>query len=484
MFFLYRSPLLQRTAPKLCRMPCRLIPKWYGFIYVGKLPKNNAVHFTLKILTSQLKTDKMKMKNGVEIDLERNIANRGDYMKVTKKICGLFFCIVVAACVFAGCKSRTASSDDTAKTNEQKTSVDDKDNQDKNDDENVNAENGEDGENGNDGKKGKTIALAMPTRAANRWTIDSENMQKELEERGYTVKTEFADDDPKKQVKQIEQFIADQVDCIVVTAVDSDGLTDVAKSAEKAHIPVIAYDRLLMDTDAVSFYATFDNKGIGTMIGQAIIEKEKLDDLGDGEYKTIEFFMGSADDNNAVFIYNGLMEALQPYLDDGRLLCKSGRTSFEDTCITKWSQDTAQQWCTNYLSSYYTDEDLDICATAFDGFAYGCKAALLAAGYTDENWPVITGQDCEITACKNILDGTQDFSICKDTRVLAQKCAVMVDAVLHGIEPEINDTEQYNNHVMNVPTYMCKPVLVDKDNLKEVIIDGGYYTESEINEAQ
>ena len=261
-------------------------------------------------------------------------------------------------------------------------------------------------------------------------------------------------------------------------------MKDVAKSAEKAGIPVIAYDRLLMDTDAVSFYATFDNKGIGTMIGQAIIEKEKLDDLEDGEYKTVEFFMGAANDNNAHFIYNGLMEALQPYLDDGRLLCKSGRTAFEDTCIASWSQDTAQQWCTNYLNSYYTDEDLDICATAFDGLAYGCKAALLAAGYTDENWPVITGQDCERLACKNILDGTQTLSVCKDSRVLAQKCAVLVDSVLQGTPPEINDTEQYNNNVMNVPTYMCTPVLVDKDNLKEVIIDGGFYTESEINEAQ
>lgn len=400
-------------------------------------------------------------------------------MKVTKKICGLLLCFVLAVCVMAGCRSEQTASDDASKTDGEQTVNDDTKAQDE-----TGTDDGKDSEGESDEKQGQTIALAMPTQSATRWTIDAENMQKELEGKGYTVKSAFADDDPKKQIEQIQQFIADKVDCIVITAVDSGALSDVVKSAEKAGIPVIAYDRLLMDTDAVSFYATFDNKGIGIMIGQAIIEKEKLDDLKDGEYKTIEFFMGSADDNNSIFIYNGLMEALQPYLDDGRLLCKSGRISFEDTCITRWSQDTAKQWCANYLSSYYADEDLDICATAFDGLAYGCKAALLAAGYTDENWPYITGQDCERLACKNILDGTQGMSVCKDNRVLAQKCAIMVDAVLHGTEPEINDTEQYNNNVMNVPSYLCKPVLVDKDNLKEVIIDGEYYTESEIDEAQ
>ena len=99
-----------------------------------------------------------------------------------------------------------------------------------------------------------------------------------------------------------------------------------------------------------------------------------------------------------------------------------------------------------------------------------------AAGYTASNWPVISGQDCELDACKNILDGTQSFSIYKDSRVLAQKCAAMVEAVLNGTEAEINDTEQYDNNKLIVPAYLCTPQAVDKDNLKEVLVDGGYYT--------
>lgn len=331
---------------------------------------------------------------------------------------------------------------------------------------------------------GRKIALAMPSQSVKRWMDDAENMKKELEAKGYSVEVQFAGDNPHQQAAQIESFVREKADCIVVVPVDSKELTAVAQEAKEADIPVISYDRLLMDTDAVYYYATFDNKGIGRMIGQTIEEKAGLEDLADDEYKTIEFFMGCPDDNNSYLIYDGLMEVLQPYLDNGKLVCKSGRTSFEDTSISRWSQETAQEWCKNYLAGYYTDEELDICATAFDGFAYGCKEALQAAGYIEENWPIISGQDCETTACRNILDGTQTFSVYKDTRLLAQKCVSMIESVISETEPEINDTEQYDNHVLTVPSYLCTPVAVDKDNLKEVLIDSGYYTQDQIDAAE
>lgn len=330
---------------------------------------------------------------------------------------------------------------------------------------------------------GKTVAIAMPTQSSERWINDGANMKSQLEALGYEVLLQYAEDDVQAQVSQIENFVAQQVDCIVIAAVDSGALTTVEASAKAAGIPIIAYDRLLMDTDAVSYYATFDNKGVGTAIGNEIVAQAKLDEVkAAGESLTVEFFMGSPDDNNALFLYNGLMEVLQPYLDDGTLVCKSGRTTFEDTCILRWSQETAQQWCENYLASFYADEDLDICATAFDGFAYGCRAALENAGYTAENWPIISGQDAELMACKNILNGTQTFSIYKDTRLLAEKCVTMIEAVLNGAEPEINDTEQYNNGVITVPSYLCTPVAVNADNLNEIIVGGGYYTEEQLAE--
>ncbi len=327
---------------------------------------------------------------------------------------------------------------------------------------------------------GKSVGVAMPTQSSERWINDGANMKKELEALGYTVDLQYAEDDVQAQVSQIENMIASGVSCLVIAAIDSSALVNVEAQAAQAGIPIIAYDRLLMDTDAVSYYATFDNKGVGTAIGESIKAGADLDNHK-GEGLTVEFLMGSPDDNNALFLYNGLMEVLQPYLDDGTLVCKSGRTSFEDTCILRWSQETAQQNMENYLTGFYADQKLDIVASAFDGFAYGAKAALEGAGYTAEDWPLITGQDCELMAVKNIAAGSQYSSIYKDTRLLAAKCVTMVQAVLEGAEPEINDTTQYNNGKIVVPSYLCTPQNVTKENYEEVIIGGGYYTADQIN---
>ena len=326
---------------------------------------------------------------------------------------------------------------------------------------------------------GKKVAVAMPTQSSERWMHDGANMKEQLEKLGYEVDLQYAEDDVQAQVSQIENMIAAGANCLVIAAIDSDALVNVEAQAKEAGIPVIAYDRLLMNTDAVSYYATFDNKGVGTKIGEYIVQHcgATKDDP-----KTIELFMGSPDDNNAHMLYAGLMEQIQPLLDDGSLICKSGQIAFEDNNTLRWDQQTAMKRCEDLLTRYYADEDLDICACAYDGLSYGCMSALEGAGYTDANWPLITGQDAELMATKHIISGKQTMSIYKDTRLLASKCVTMVQAVLEGAEPEINDTEQYNNGKIVVPSYLCEPVPVDKDNYKEVIIGGGYYTEEQLAE--
>ena len=328
--------------------------------------------------------------------------------------------------------------------------------------------------------EGGKIVVAMPTQSSERWIKDGQNMKEQLEALGYEVDLQYAEDDVQTQVSQIENMIASGAQCLVIASIDSSALVNVEAQAKEKNIPIIAYDRLLMDTDAVSYYASFDNKGVGVAIADYIVKAKDLEAAKEaGESYTIEFFMGSPDDNNAVLLHEGVMEVLQPYLDAGTLVCKTGRTSFKDTCILRWSQETAQQWCENYLTGYYADEDLDIACTAFDGFAYGVKAALQGAGYTAENWPLVTGQDAELMACKNILDGTQTATIFKDTGLLAGKCVTMVEAVMKGTEPEINDTETYDNGKLVVPSYLCTPVAVDKDTLKEVVVDGANYYKAE-----
>ena len=330
--------------------------------------------------------------------------------------------------------------------------------------------------------EGKTIGVAMPTQSSERWIKDGDNMKTKLEALGYTVDLQYAEDDVQQQVSQIENMLASGVSCLVVAAIDSSALVNPLGMAKAAGIPVVAYDRLLMDTDAVSYYATFDNKGVGTEIAKYV--EEKLDLANATEPLNFEMFMGSPDDNNAHMLYAGIMEVIQPYIDNGTLVCRSGQLDFDQNNTLRWDQQTAMKRAEDILTAHYADAKLDLAFSAYDGLSYGVKAALEGAGYAvgSDDWPLITGQDAELMAVKNIIAGSQGMSIAKDTRILADKCVTMVQAVLEGGEPEINDTTTYDNGALVVPSYLCTPVPVDVDNYKEILVDTEYYTEAEINE--
>lgn len=377
------------------------------------------------------------------------------------KSLGIFLCIILFAITLIGCTPK----ENTDATTQTETTA--------------NKEPSQTGTESN----GKKVAVAMPTQSSQRWIQDGDNMKTQLEALGYEVDLQYAEDDVQAQVSQIENMVNNGANCLVVAAVDSSALVNALAEAKNNDIPVIAYDRLLMDTDAVSYYATFDNEGIGVAIGEYIEEKMDLANAEtEGKSYNIEFFMGSPDDNNAVFLDRGIHSVLDKYLESGVLVCQSGQTDFQQTNTLRWSQETAQKRCEDILSGFYADgEHLDIVASAFDGLSYGCSAALTGAGYeVGDAWPLITGQDAELMAVKNIIAGTQSMSIFKDTRILAEKCVTMVQAVLEGTEPEINDTETYNNNVVTVPSYLCTPVPVDVDNYKSELIDSGYYSEENL----
>ncbi len=327
----------------------------------------------------------------------------------------------------------------------------------------------------------KKVGVLMPTKADERWEYDAENIQKALEQDGYQVEVRFAENNPYTQINQIAELLEENVDCLVVSSVESEKLQEVLEKAKEKKVAVIAYDRMLMGTDAVSYYATFDNKNIGISIGTYIKEKENLEQLRkEGKHRTIEFFMGSPDDNNAKLVYQGVMEVLDEYLEDGTLVCVSGKTKFEDTYIMRWSKTLAEKNASQILNNDYKEQKLDIACCANDAICSGVIASMEKEGYSKEDWPLITGQDAGVEAVKNIISGKQSMSVYKDTRVLADKCTTMVKAVLEGIVPEINNAEGYDNGEMMVPSYLCTSVVVDKENYKEILVDGGYYTESQL----
>lgn len=324
------------------------------------------------------------------------------------------------------------------------------------------------------------IGVAMPTQSLQRWNQDGANMKAQLEAAGYTVDLQYADNDVAKQVSQLENMIANQVDALVVASIDGGALGTVLADAKAANIPVIAYDRLIMQSDAVSYYATFDNYMVGTIQGKYVEDKLAL--ATTDKTFNIEFVGGSPDDNNARYFFQGAFDVLKPYIDAGKLVVPSGQIEFESIATPSWSTEKAQQRMDNLISAHYTgDTHLDVVLCSNDSTANGATNALLSIYEPGEQFPIITGQDCDIVSVKNMLAGTQSMSVFKDTRTLASKVVEMVTAVISGKEPEINDKETYDNGTGVIPTYLCAPVFADKDNLKELLIDSGYYTEEQLS---
>lgn len=326
------------------------------------------------------------------------------------------------------------------------------------------------------------VAVLLPDEQ--NWSRDSKELEIQFQEDGYEPVFYYADNDSSRQVSQIQQATEEEVSAMVIAPVDPYGLSDVLTDVKDAEIPVFSYDDLIMNTNAVKYYITFGGRQVGQMIAKQIIDSEELDKVQEAkESRTIEFLMGSLDDTQALFLYNGVMEILQPYFDDGTLVCKSGKISFDDTGILRWSSDLAKSRMADILSASYPDGAApDIICTGFDNAAMGAEQALEEAGLVPgtENWPLISGAGCNAEGVRRIAEGRQTFSIFMDRRELADQCEEMVNVYLHGEDdPEVNDYEQYDNGVKIIGSYLCDPQMIDRENY-EILIDNGYYTEDEV----
>ncbi len=337
---------------------------------------------------------------------------------------------------------------------------------------------------GCNGKSASTkVGVSMPTKDLQRWNQDGSNMKAQLEKAGYAVDLQYAANDINTQVSQIENMITSNCKVLVVAAIDGSALTNALDSAKAKGIKVIAYDRLIMNSNAVSYYATFDNYKVGTIQGDYLVEKLNLKGRTADDPVYMEFFTGDPGDNNINFFFGGAMDVLTPYLKSGVIVCRSGQTEKAQCATLNWSTEEAQKRMENLVTanSYGPKGTrLDAVYSSNDSCANGITNALLAAGYTAENFPIITGQDCDIVSVKNMLKGTQAMSIFKDTRTLATKVVEMVDAILKGSEPPVNDTKTYDNGTGIIPSFLCEPVYGSIDNYKSLLIDSGYYKESEL----
>ncbi len=325
--------------------------------------------------------------------------------------------------------------------------------------------------------EGEKIGVSMPTKDLQRWNQDGANMQAELEAAGFTVDLQYASNDVQTQLSQIENMISSGAEVLVIAAIEGSSLGEALDMAKENEIPVIAYDRLLMESDAVSYYATFDNYMVGQVQGQYIIDQLDLENA-DGPFN-LEITAGDPGDNNAGFFYNGAVDLLKPYIEEGKLVVKSGQVEFDDVATPTWATEVAQSRAENILSSNYADgTNVNVWLCSNDSTALGVENAL-AANYSGE-YPIITGQDCDIENTKNMIAGKQSMSVFKDTRTLASQVVKMVGQIINGEEVDVNDTETYDNGAMVVPSFLCEPVFADANNYKELLIDSGYYTEDQL----
>ncbi|WGS54939.1 sugar ABC transporter substrate-binding protein (plasmid) [Paraburkholderia sp. D15] len=324
------------------------------------------------------------------------------------------------------------------------------------------------------------VGISMPTKSSSRWISDGQSMVDAFKAKGYQPDLQYAEDEVPNQIAQIENMITKGVKILVIAPIDGTTLSNTLSKAQARGIKVIAYDRLIRGTRDVDYYATFDNFGVGAMMADSVVKSLDLNNR-----KTpanIEIFAGSADDNNAHVVYDGMLSVMKPYMDSGKAVVRSKQVAFDKVATFRWDGATAQARMDNLLSAYYGNSHVDAVLSPYDGISIGIISALKGVGYgtAQQPMPVITGQDAEIPSIKAIIRGDQKTTVFKDTRELAKAAVDMADAALNNKPVPVNDTKTYNNGVKVVPTSLLKPVLVDSGNWKTVLVSNGYYKESQL----
>lgn len=283
------------------------------------------------------------------------------------------------------------------------------------------------------------VGIAMPTRSLERWNKDGAQLKGLLEDAGYAVNLQYADNKVDQQISQLQNMINEGDNILVIASIDGTALAPILQTAKEQDVTVIAYDRLINDTPNVDYYATFDNYKVGTLQGQFIIDTLKLTDTA-GPFN-LEPFAGSPDDNNAKYFFSGAWDLLLPFVEKGVLNVPSGKSPKSDdewttVGIPGWGSADAQNEMTNRLNSFYPGgTKLDVVLSPNDSLALGIAQALEGAGYKPgADYPVLTGQDGDQANVLNIIAGKQSMTVWKDTRDLAAATATMVEEIVSGAD--------------------------------------------------
>ena len=345
------------------------------------------------------------------------------------------------------------------------------------------------------GGGGALIGLAMPETHVLRWIKDGNQLKAEAEKRGYQAEVQWANADQPTQNQQIQSFLTQGAKVLVVGCLN-DGVGSVIAEAKRDGVAVIAYDRIIQNSEDYDYYITFNNFKVGVLQAESIVAGLELDKATAATAKYITLFAGSPTDGNAFFFFDGAMSVLTPYIDKGVLKVvgphpktSADTAAFQQIATEGWNASIAKTRMENLLNNAARNVTLDAVLAPNDPLARAIIEACKADAKYRTKLPVVSGQDAEFESALSIKNSEQYSTVFKDTAKLAEAAIIIADAILKGQTPNVPGAvlaadvnpqvkEIGNTGKKYVNAYLLDPILVTKDNLS-VPVNANFFTAEE-----
>ena len=338
------------------------------------------------------------------------------------------------------------------------------------------------------GTGGQLIGVAMPETHVQRWVKDGNSLVEEAKKLGYRAEAQFGDANQGTQNQQIQSFLTQKAKALIVGCIN-DGVAPVIEEAARDNVVVIAYDRIIPNSEHYDYYITFNNYKVGVLQAESIVAGLGLDAATSPKYITL--FAGSPTDGNAFFFFDGAMSVLNPYIDRGALVVvgpyprtSADTNNFQRIATENWQAPIAKTRMENLLSGDARNVTLDAILAPNDTLARAILEACKADSKYRGNLPIISGQDAEWDSAMSIKNGEQFSTVFKDTAKLAEAAILLADQVLKGQPINIpgavlatGDLAEIGNTGRKyVNAYLLDPILVTNDNLL-IMLDAGFYAD-------
>jgi putative multiple sugar transport system substrate-binding protein len=335
---------------------------------------------------------------------------------------------------------------------------------------------------GKNGGSKVSVGIVLPTKDEPRWVQDEQRFKDALKGTKYSTDILFSQGSSAKEKENVETLINKGIQVLIICPQDGDAAAAAVESAKKAGVKVISYDRLITKTDAVDYYVTFDSVAVGKAQAQYLVDHAK----GSGE--PLYLYAGAASDNNAFLFFQGAWSVLQPKIADGTFkiansseaeglkgtadLSRDQMSKIIGQVTTNWDANEAKNKAQTHLTAAAADMKGDVAILAPNDGTARSIADVFGSDKAVTSY-VVTGQDAEQASVQYVIDGKQSMTVFKDVRSLVKDAMGMAVSLLDGNAPET--TGSYNNGNIDVKAKQTEVIVVDKANVKEKLIDSGYY---------